>query len=114
MWGTFTQQRMRNEEEIWSGISGYQWDDERLSLALGGDCIFISPSCLRPQSFLWSTDMLVLVPSFRPSHAPWATRCGLEHFSIWYDLEQPWPVYFHRLRSCKFSMGASAGWQRGQ
>jgi len=30
----------------------------------------------RPQSFEWSMDELVLVPSFRPSHAPWPTRAG--------------------------------------
>jgi len=47
-------------------MSCYQWDEERLSLAVGDDSIFISPSMLRPQSFLWSTDWLVLVPSFRP------------------------------------------------
>jgi hypothetical protein len=40
-----------------SGMSGYQWDDGRFRLALGDDCIFISPSVLGPQqSFLWSTD----------------------------------------------------------
>jgi hypothetical protein len=42
---------MRDEGELWIGASGYQWDDERLSLALEDDCIFISPSALRPQSF---------------------------------------------------------------
>jgi hypothetical protein len=44
-----------------------------------------------------STSAVVLVehrlasvgPQLQASHAPWATRCGLEHFSIWYDLEQP-------------------------
>lgn len=54
----------------------------------------------------------MLVPSFRPSQAPWSARCRLEHFSIWYDMEGPLPVYFHRLRSRKFSTSARAGSQR--
>ena len=54
----------------------------------------------------------MLVPSFRPSQAPWSARCGLEQRSIWYDLEGPLPVYFHRLRSRKFSTIARAGSQR--
>jgi hypothetical protein len=61
MWGAFTEEGMRERErgegKMQSGMSGYQWDDGRFRLALGDDCIFISPSVLGPQqSFLWSTD----------------------------------------------------------
>jgi hypothetical protein len=33
----------------------------------------------------------VLVPSFRPLACTLAYACRLEHFSIWYDLMEPWP-----------------------
>jgi hypothetical protein len=52
---------MRDERGLWSGTCGYQSDDELLSLALGNDCISISPSALRPQSILGITERLVLL-----------------------------------------------------
>lgn len=84
--------------------SGIQWEDRRRQFQLqpdegtwgsyGARCLTVSglrtsvwqsgmtvylsrrlQQC--PQSFEWSTDGLVLVPSFRPSHAPWPTRAGL-------------------------------------
>jgi thiamine monophosphate kinase len=75
--GRNERERERGEEKRQSGMSGYQWDDGRFRLALGDDCIFISPSVLDPQqSFLWSTDWLVLAASFRPSQAPWLRGAG--------------------------------------
>lgn len=40
-----------------------------------GFTVYLSGCQMRPQSFKWSTDCLVVVPSFRPSHAP-RTTCG--------------------------------------
>jgi hypothetical protein len=93
-------------------MCGYQWDDERLSLALGDDSIFISPCKMRPQSFWWSTDWLVLVPSFRPLACTLGYAMHARAFLNLVRFGATLPVYFDRLRSCKFSMGASAAWQR--
>jgi hypothetical protein len=96
------------QEQKWSGMCGYQWDDERLSLALGDDSIFISPCKMRPQSFWWSTDWLVLVPSFRPLACTLGYAMHARAFLNLVRFGATLPVYFDRLRSCKFSMGASA------
>jgi hypothetical protein len=51
--------------------------------------VYLSRRLQRAQSFWWSTDCLVLVPSFRPSHAPWFTPAGLSISQFGYDLKEP-------------------------
>jgi hypothetical protein len=62
--------------------------DERLKL-LGDHYVFISRFRMGAQSFSGAqTDILVVVPSFRPSHAPWTTPAGpLEHTSQFGTME---------------------------
>lgn len=55
------------DSDIQGGVYGWRragWEAQ----AIGDHSVFISGR-LHAQSFKWSTDCLVVVPSFRPSHA---------------------------------------------
>jgi hypothetical protein len=58
-------------------MSGYQWDGWEAQAARGSHCIYLAVQngCAVVQ---WSTDGRVVVPSFRPSHAP-CSASRLEH-----------------------------------
>jgi hypothetical protein len=85
--------------------------DEWEAQAARGPHVFISRfRCMR-SSFKASTDCLVEVPSFRPSHAPW-TPPAQAGSSILLNLVR-WNPALHRLRLRKFRMGASTGLAAG-
>jgi hypothetical protein len=54
----------------WDGLAGREAQAGRES-----QCIYLAVQ-MHAQSFKASTDCLVEVPSFRPSHAPWTTPAG--------------------------------------
>lgn len=87
------------------GCVGYLWDGWEAQVARGSRCIYLAVQngCAVVQ---WSTDGL---PSGGPQlqalacTLTYASRAARAYFSIWYDGTLP----FHRLRPCKFRMGAS-------
>lgn len=48
-------------------VSGMEWEAQSYS----GTAVYVSCPPKHAQSFLWSTDCLVVVSSFRPSHTPY-------------------------------------------
>lgn len=93
--------------DVWLSVG---WNGREAQVTRGSQCIYLAVPMHAAQSFKASTDCLVEVPSFRPSHAPWPTPAGS---SILLNLVR-WNPALHRLRLRKFRIGASTRLAAGQ